>query len=344
MVITKSRFNLRQKVLLWLLIALLSLCSSLLIWGWLTMIFMPGKSYAGELQPLSNQEQLLQVKLRQDVEKIAGEIGEHNYLNYDNLVAVAQYLESSFAQMGYEVNSQVYEVNGQLFRNLEVEIPGKKQAEEIVVIGAHYDSVINSPGANDNGTGVAAVLALARAFANQSPARTLRFVQFVNEEQPFAHTKNMGSVVYAKGCFDRGEKVVGMLSLETMGYYSDQPGSQRYPMGLLEKIYPITGNFIAFVGNLNSRSLVRQVVGSFRNHAQFPSQGATLPDSTPGAGWSDHWSFWQHGYPGLMVTDTAPFRYPYYHTAQDTPDKIDYESFARVVAGLEGVIRDLITI
>ena len=341
MIITKGRFKLWQKVLLWLLIALLSLFSSLLMWGWLTMIFMPGKSYAGELQPLSNQEQLLQSQLRQDVEKIAGKIGEHNYRNHDNLVAVAQYLEQSFNQMGYQVNSQIYEVNGQLFRNLEVEIPGKERAKEIVVIGAHYDSVINSPGANDNGTGVAAVLALARAFANQSTGRTLRFVEFVNEEQPFAHTENMGSFVYAKGCFDRGEKVVAMLSLETIGYYSREPGSQRYPMGLLEKIYPITGDFIAFVGNLNSRQLVRQVVGSFRRHGQFPSQGATLPNSSSAAGRSDHWSFWQHGYPGLMVTDTAPFRYPYYHTAQDTPDKIDYESFARVVVGLEGVVKDL---
>ena len=306
------------------------------------MIFMPGKSYAGELPPLSPREQILQVQLRADVEKIAGEIGGHNYKEYDNLVAVAEFLRQSFTDIGYQVNSQEYQVDGQIFTNLEVEIPGKDKADEIVIIGAHYDSVIGSPGANDNGTGVVAVLALARAFAGTETGRTLRFVQFTNEEQPFAHTENMGSFVYAKRCRERGENVVAMLSLETMGYYSDEPGSQKYPLGLLEKVYPITGNFIAFVGNFSSHRLIKQVVGSFRNHVQFPSEGATLPDSTPGAGWSDHWSFWQQGYSAMMVTDTAPFRYPYYHTAQDTPDQIDYGRLAKVIVGLEGVVKDLV--
>ncbi len=306
------------------------------------MIFMPGKSYAGELPPLQPAQQLLQEEMRRDIEEISGTIGEHNYQKYENLIAVAQFIDASFSQAGYDVKSQEYSVKGQLFRNLEVEIPGNQKAEEIVVIGAHYDSVAGSPGANDNGSGVAATLALARAFAGKETSRTLRFVAFVNEEQPFAHTENMGSMVYAKGCRDRNENVVAMLSLETMGYYSNQPGSQKYPLGILDKVYPITGNFIAFVGNFASSKLIRQVVGSFRTHTQFPSEGATLPNSTPGAGWSDHWSFWQHGYSALMVTDTAPFRYPYYHTAQDTPEQVQYDSLARVVAGLEAVITDLV--
>ena len=133
-----------------------------------------------------------------------------------------------------------------------------------------------------------------------------------------------------------------MISLETVGCFFTQPNSQRYPVPLLGAIYPTTGNFIAFVGNIASRKLVRQAIGSFRRHAQFPSEGAALPPSIPGVGWSDHWSFWQHGYNAIMVTDTAPFRYPHYHTPSDTPEKLDYDSMARVVAGMENVIRDLL--
>ncbi|NER39552.1 MAG: M28 family peptidase [Oscillatoria sp. SIO1A7] len=322
---------------------ILTILGALSIWGFSVMIVMPGKSYAGDLPPLTPQERIFQEELRQDVEKIAGE-GEHNYVFYNNLVAVASFLESSLAAAGYKVRRERYEANGQQFDNLEVEITGREKADEIVVIGAHYDSVTGSPGANDNGTGAAAVLALARAFAGKNTSRTLRFVEFVNEEPPFFWSEDMGSLVYAKGCSDRGEKIVAMLSLETMGYYSDEPGSQQYPLGLLDMIYPITGNFIAFIGNIASGDLVRQVVGGFRSHTQFPSEGTLLPEFVKGAGWSDHWAFWQQGYPALMVTDTAPFRYPYYHTTEDTPDKVDYDRLSRVVAGIERVIAELVVL
>jgi len=106
-------------------------------------------------------------------------------------------------------------------------------------------------------------------------------------------------------------------------------------------IYPSTGDFIGFVGNLSSRGLVRRAIGVFREHAQFPSEGAALPSWVPGVGWSDHWAFWQEGYPAIMVTDTAPFRYTHYHTGGDTIDKVDFRRFARVVSGLEPVIREL---
>ncbi len=132
-----------------------------------------------------------------------------------------------------------------------------------------------------------------------------------------------------------------MLSLETMGYYADELGTQQYPLNFLDLVYPTKGNFISFIGNLSSGKLVRQAIGSFRHSTQFPSQGVAMPSKIPGVGWSDHWSFWQMGYPALMVTDTAPFRYSHYHTMDDTPDQIDYERLARVVAGLEGVVDSL---
>ena len=188
---------------------------------------------------------------------------------------------------------------------------------------------------------MAATLALARAFAGRHGERTLRLVFFVNEEPPHFQTASMGSWVHARRCRQRGEKVVAMLSLETIGYFSDEAGSQRYPAPF-SLFYPSTGDFIAFVGNYASRRLVREVVGSFRRRARFPSEGGALPGFIPGIGWSDHWAFWQEGYPALMVTDTAPFRYPYYHSVYDTPDRLDYDRMARVVSGLEGVVEDLL--
>jgi Zn-dependent M28 family amino/carboxypeptidase len=307
----------------------------------LPKIRMPGKSYRGPLQPLTTQEIHLRDTLRRDVQKLAGEIGERNVWQYRSLAAAADFLEVSLAESFHDIRRHGYEISGLTCRNIEVEIRGSDRADEIVIIGAHYDSVAGSSGANDNATGAAAVLALARLLAGKRTSRTLRFVEFVNEEPPFFQSRQMGSLVYAKHCRDRGERIVAMLSLETIGYYSDEKGSQHYPFpfGLF---YPSTGNFIAFVGNTSSARLVRDVVASFRRHTKYPSEGGALPGFIPGIGFSDQWAFWQEGYPAVMVTDTALFRYPYYHTPGDTPDKVRYDPLARVVAGLEKVIAEMV--
>ena len=215
------------------------------------------------------------------------------------------------------------------------------QPPPILLIGAHYDSVFGSPGANDNGSGVAAMLALARRFAGKPAQHTLRFVAFVNEEPPYFLTGQMGSFVYAGRCKARGDRISAMISLETIGYFSDAPHSQTYPAPGLGVFYPSVGNFIGFVSNVPSRNLLRRAIALFRKHAKIPSEGAALPAFIPGVSWSDQWSFWQHGYPGIMITDTAPFRYPHYHSATDTPDKLDYDRFALVVSGMEKVIEEL---
>jgi Zn-dependent M28 family amino/carboxypeptidase len=306
---------------------------------WVLMIWMPGTGFAGELPQLSPAQTRLRGELEQDVTKI-GAIGPRNLDYYDNLGKTVQLLNQELTTIGYTVDRQTYQALGKSYENLIVEIKGKSRSQDIVVIGAHYDSAFNAPGSNDNGSGVAAVLALARAYAQRQPERTLRFVLFANEEPPFNWNEGMGSLVYAKQCKSRGEKIIAMISIETIGYYSDEPNSQRYPQPL-DKLYPSTGNFIAFVGNLASRELVRAAIVSFRHHAPFPSEGAALPNALPGVGWSDHWSFWQMGYKAIMITDTAPFRYPYYHTEDDTPDKLDYDRLARVVDGVDQVIADL---
>jgi len=307
----------------------------------LVKLRMPGESYQGSVPPLTDAETRLRDALRRHVETLAGDIGERNAMLYANLAAAADFLETSVSEMGYRVRLQGYDVGKMRCKNIEVEIQGRDRPEEIVVVGAHYDSVSGSPGANDNATGAAAVLELCRLFRGKTISRTLRLVEFVNEEPPFFRSHEMGSLVYARHCRKRGEKIVAMLSLETIGYYSDEKGSQNYPapLGL---VYPSTGNFVAFVGNTLSRRLVCQVVASFRSHAQYPSEGGALPGFIPGIGSSDHWAFWQQGYQAVMVTDTAPFRYPYYHSPYDTPDRVRYDQMARVVAGLEGVVLDLV--
>jgi len=316
----------------------LAVATAWLLWY---MVKVPGASYAGALKPLTGEEQVIAGNLRRHVAAVASR--EHNFLKVAELEAAARYIEKALAGSGLTVATQHFVSGPAEVRNIEVEIRGGARASEIVIVGAHYDSVLGAPGANDNGSGVAAVIELARLFAAEKPARTLRLVEFVNEEPPFYHTDAMGSRHYARRSKERGENILAMLSLETIGYYSDQPGSQRYPFPL-GLFYPSTGNFIAFVSNLTSRALLHETLASFRRHAGIPSEGVAAPAFIPGVDWSDHWSFWREGWPALMVTDTAPYRYPHYHSAQDTPDKVDYERLARVVTGLHGMLRELVQV
>jgi Zn-dependent M28 family amino/carboxypeptidase len=305
--------------------------------GILFMIEMPGRSWRGPLPALTTEERRTRDELRRHVEKLAGEIGARTAET--GIEATASYIADTLRGIGYTVAEQTYVLRGFSYRNLQAELAGGDRAAEIVVVGAHYDTAGPYPGANDNASGVAAVLELARIMRGTAMPRTVRFVLFPNEEPPFFLSPEMGSFVYAKRSKERNENVIGMLSLETIGYYTDQPGSQGYPFPA--PTYPGTANFIGFVGNAGSRGLLRECMRVFRETTSFPSEGIAAPPDIPGVGWSDHWSFWQHGYDAVMVTDTAPYRYPHYHSAEDTPDKLDYERTARVVHGLERVVRAL---
>ena len=301
---------------------------------------MPGKTHTGPMAPLTDEEAQIRDRLSDHVWTLAGRIGERNLWHYEALAAAADYIARTFVELGYRPTDEPFESHGRTVRNIFVERRGSSIPEETVLVGAHYDSVVGSPGANDNGSGVAALLELARLLAERELPRTVRFVAFVNEEPPFSYTAEMGSLVHATAAKARGDDIRAMLSLETVGHYSDEPGSQQYPFPL-RWFYPDTANFIGFVGNLSSRKLVRSALGSFRRHASFPSEGAAVPEQIPGVGWSDHWSFWQAGYPAIMVTDTAFYRYVHYHTEGDRPEQVDYQRTARVVAGLVHVVSDL---
>lgn len=306
----------------------------------LPMIRMPSDSFRGPLPPLTEEERALEQELRAHVHQLAGRIGERNLLRYKQLAAAADYIRATFSSSGYAVRRHSYQVASHHCENLEVELHGTDTPEDILLIGAHYDSVQGSPGANDNASGVAATLALARAMADIHPPCTLRFVAFTNEEPPYFQSRHMGSRVYAQQCRAKGERIFLMLSLETIGYYSDEPGSQSYPFPF-GFFYPSTGNFVAFVSNMKNERWVAQLITTFRRHARFPSEGGALWEYIPGISWSDHWSFWKEDYAAVMVTDTAPNRYPHYHTAADTPDKVDFARMARVVSGLYNVILDI---
>lgn len=298
---------------------------------------MPGTSYSGPFEPLNREERKVERELKKHVDVLARKIGVRNVQNSRELERAADYIRRRFRRRGYTVRKQPFDVAGKTVENLDVEIPGTKRPEEIIVVGAHYDTVPGSPGANDNASGIAAVLEFARLFHKRKFARTIRLAAFVNEEPPFFQTGEMGSFVYAKKCKDAGEKVIAMMSMEMLGSFFDEPGSQRYPAGL-QIFFPDAGNFIGFVGNLGSTSLVHEAIGLFREKVRFPSMGVALPEFVEGVGFSDHWSFWQFDYPALMVTDTAYFRYPHYHQPEDTPEKLQYPQMARVVTGMSEVI------
>jgi Zn-dependent M28 family amino/carboxypeptidase len=275
----------------------------------------------------------LAARLRGHVEMLASTIGERNVFLPERLAAARDYIEATWRAQGYEIGAQEYQTHGVTCANLEVSRTGTSRPGEILLLGAHYDSVRDCPGANDNGSGVAALLELARHFAALTPALTVRLVAFVNEEPPFFMTRRQGSAVYAKAARARGDDIRLMVSLETLGYYSDAPGSQRYPP-LFRFFYPDRGNFLGLVSDLRSRRVMRQVAKVFRDRSDFPLQHSAALRWIPGIAWSDHLPFWRQGYRALMATDTAFYRYRYYHTAQDTPDKLAYPAFGQATEAL----------
>jgi Zn-dependent M28 family amino/carboxypeptidase len=280
--------------------------------------------------------------LRSHVERLAGEIGERNVWRPSALLAAARYIREQWHALGYAVVAQPYRTHGLTCENLEIAIPGASRPSEIVLAGAHYDSVRGSPGANDNASGVAALIRIAALLRGLRPARTLKLVAFVNEEPPFFYFGEMGSKVYADAARARRDDIRLMLSLEMLGCYSDAAGSQGYPP-LFRFFYPDRGNFVAFVSNLRSRRALREAVKAFKACSDFPCESLASPAFVPGVSWSDQLSFWRAGYPGVMVTDTAFYRYPYYHSPLDTPEKLRYPEMARVVDGLVGALQALAT-
>ena len=280
------------------------------------MIAMPGSSYSGDLA-WTPEERELAARLRLHVEALAKK--ERN----GDLDEPAKYIAAHLHQPEF----QNFMSGGRSVRNIESGF-GR------VVVGAHYDSVPGSPGADDNASGVAVLIELSRMGL---PAT---FVAFANEEMPFFQSDEMGSYVWASRARFRGTQIKAMVSLEMLGFYRDIPGTQHYPAPL-SWFYPDRANFVAFVGDVGARDIVRRSIGAFRQGVEFPSEGVAAPAFIPGVTWSDHWSFRRQGFPAIMVTDTAFNRYPHYHLPTDTPEKLDYQRMAKVTMGLAAVIWEL---
>ncbi len=295
--------------------------------------FLSGAVYGGDMEKLREN-------LERHVVKLSDEIGERNYVYYDSLCEAAEYIIAEFKEYGYEPRIQSYAIGKRSYSNIIAERTGSVSPGETVIIGAHYDSVIGSPGANDNASGVGALLELARLFSGVDVERTVKFIAFVNEEPPFFLSEEMGSQVYAAGARTRGEDIRAMIALETIGYYSEERNSQNYPW-LYGLFYPDQANFIAVVGNFGSRGLVKKVKDTFKKNSEFNIESVVAPSIVPGVDFSDHASFWQYGYKACMVTDTAFYRYPYYHTAEDTHEKIDHDRLAEVTRGFYHVLLEL---
>ena len=293
-------------------------------------------------------------RLRRYIKRLAEEIGPRNIenqTNYEKLDETANYIEATMKDIGYTPNTYTYEASykGKEFsvKNIEVVIEGSRPSDSYIVIGAHYDTVSCSPGADDNGSGVAALLEIARhlrTLDQQKIKTTIKLVAFPNEESPYSLDQktgssfgiNMGSLVYAKQARAKNDSIIGMICLESIGYYSDAPGSQQYPglLKILKIFHGDTGDFLVALGNLASSSFLKKFVKCFKENTNpFPIHAHSLPDTrfTKDIGRSDHKAFWLEGYPAIMLTDTANFRNNRYHTSNDTADSVSYKAFTKVV-------------
>ena len=259
--------------------------------------------------------------------------------NLKNLDAAADYIADALRAAGGEVSDQRYSSDGYTYRNVIAALG--PESEERVVVGAHYDAFRGFPGADDNASGVAGVLELARILGASPPGMRVELVAYSLEEPPHFRTESMGSAVHAASLKAKKARVRAMISLEMIGCFSDEKGSQAYPLGVLKLLYRSTGNFIAVVGRIGGGGLVRIVKTAMRAATRLPVESINAPGFIPGIDFSDHLSYWEQGYPALMVTDTAFYRNPRYHTADDTPDTLDYERMALVVDGLVAAVRAL---
>lgn len=280
--------------------------------------------------------------LRVHVRALAETIGPRSLDAPKGLAKAERWVAGMLRQMtGQAPRRLPYRVGKHTVANLEVVIPGTDPTAGQVIVGAHYDSVATTPGADDNASGVAVLLEIARAVSGLKIKRTVRLVAFVNEEPPYFKTDQMGSLVYAKHLKREGVTVHAMIALDMLGYYSDAPNSQRYPP-VIGRFYPSTANFLAFVGNVEGGPVIRSAQAVFKAaQPDLPVEVIAAPAMVQGVDFSDHWSFWQQGYPGFMITDTAFFRSAHYHEPSDTPATLDYTRLAKAAKGITAVVLDL---
>jgi Peptidase family M28 len=307
--------------------------------GLYAMTYMPGKSYSGAFPAPTQKQTQLSQDFKRQLEQFATVPRNNGY--WPGLKQAETFIQSEIKQMGFE-NALVQEYGpNNNFKNFEVTINPLKEVTGTVVIGAHYDTAFEAPGADDNASSVVILLELAKRFKSFKSEHTrLKLVFFTNEEPPHFKTELMGSVRYAKMLYDNKEPVIGMYAFDALGYFKEEAGTQHYPF-MFAPFYADKGNFVGFVGNLSSRSLIVDSLTAFRKDAKFPSEGVSAWEKIPGIDYSDHWSFNRHGWPALMVTDTAFNRNHSYHTKDDTIDTLDLVKMAQLTDELEKMFRTM---
>ena len=278
-------------------------------------------------------------RLEAHVRALSEDLSPRDFTHPDNLDRAAAYIREQFAQATGDVSEDTFQVYASTYRNVIASFG--PDTEERIVVGAHYDAAGPFPAADDNASGIAGLLELARLLAATSLPMRVDLVAYPLEEPPFFRTPHMGSSVHARSLRRQGVKVRAMLSLEMIGYFVDTSGSQRFPLGILRAFYPSEGNFIAVVGKLGQGSVVRRVKRAMRGASPLPVYSINAPRWIPGVDFSDHASYWDEGYPAVMITDTAFYRNPYYHTARDTPETLDYSRMAMVVQGIHAAVLQL---
>jgi Zn-dependent M28 family amino/carboxypeptidase len=278
--------------------------------------------------------------LRTVVTKLSREIGIRSYQDYGRLEMTIQYITAELSSFGYQVTTQSFKFAGHTYQNIIAELTGTVLPGQVLVVGAHYDTVRTTPGADDNASGVSGLLGLAKLFANRPLQKTVRFVAFPLEEPPAYRSKNMGSYHYAASLKKASAQVEGMICLEMIGFFSDRQGSQHYPIPFMNLAFPKAGNYIAMVGNRKSRKFTMLMAEGFRKATDLPLVTLNAPAFVVGIDFSDHWSFGKFGYPAFMVTDTAFYRNLNYHSPSDLPDTLDYDRMTQVVDGLKSAIEE----
>lgn len=315
-----------------LFVLLISLLILVACWFWITQPLLSGAT--------PNMERTVDPSLLEaHVRKLSVELGPRDESHIENLDRVAAYIKSEFSQTGASVSEQPYRVQGKSYRNVVAQF-GPESAERIVV-GAHYDTAGPLPGADDNASGVAGLIELARLLGRQQPPMRVELVAFSLEEPPYFRTTGMGSSVHAESLRTQNVRVRAMFSLEMIGYFSDAANSQRFPIGVLGALYPSTGNYIAVVGRLSDGFLVRRTKAAMRHAAPLPVYSINAPSFVPGVDFSDQLNYWHAGYGAVMITDTAFYRNFNYHTAEDTAEKLDYKRMAMVVEGVYAAVWEL---
>jgi len=313
----------------------------MLIWGIAGLFAGIGAAWFYVTTPTrrNNERSNLRVdesRLQAHVAMLSRQLIPRSHEDTGNLDRCAEYISGHFVQAGASVEFQRFSADGRQYANVIGRFGSGKKRQ--IVVGAHYDAALGTPGADDNASGIAGLIELAYLIRDNSPDAGIELVAYTLEEPPFYDTEHMGSAVHAASIAHRKD-IEGVIVLEMIGYFDDAPGSQDYPFSLLKLFYPDTGNFVALVGKLGQGAFMRRVKNSMRGTTDLPVCSINAPSCITGIDFSDHRSYWPHGFDAVMVTDTAFYRNKSYHEPDDLAERLDYQRMAQVVVGVFEALR-----